>query len=413
MMSWRGYQGIEVKNREVNTEGIWFDLLDMHARAPFAFASDDCHYAPDRMAGNSIYVFADSLTVDDIMASIREGNFYATEGPIISSISLADEKITVTTPDPSRIDFIIHGQTSPGTVHHATSASYRPRPSDRYVRIMVLRDRDSKYAWANPIWIRETVKVWNSENGVITSNPSGIDCGKTCTATFPYGSAVTLTATPSGSGSFLGWYLACTGTDGCALPMTGPAEVASLFTPCPYTVSAHPALFPATTGSYAIDVRATGGQGVVCGAPANPVVDSPWITANYFAWRNNRGKVDVRLSANSSSLPRTGNVVVADKVVQIAQKGTPCTIGNLTPPSPHVAVAGGPFTLGVEVSPSDCTWTATSNKDWIQVSSGAGSGTGTVSYTVSANGTGANRSGAITIILGGKRKVYTVMQSGK
>lgn len=48
--------------------------------------------------------------------------------------------------------------------------------------------------------------------GAVTSTPSGIDCGETCTANFTDGEDVTLTATPDLNSSFLGW----TGADGCA-----------------------------------------------------------------------------------------------------------------------------------------------------------------------------------------------------
>lgn len=48
-------------------------------------------------------------------------------------------------------------------------------------------------------------------NGRVTSEPAGIDCGSTCTASFSAGALVTLTAAPDAGETFTGWQGACTG----------------------------------------------------------------------------------------------------------------------------------------------------------------------------------------------------------
>ena len=54
-----------------------------------------------------------------------------------------------------------------------------------------------------------------------------------------------------------------------------------------------------------------------------------------------------------------------------------------------------------------CTWTAASNVPWISISSGTpGSGDGTVAFAVEMNGTGAPRSGTLTVA----GQVFTVNQ---
>jgi len=42
-------------------------------------------------------------------------------------------------------------------------------------------------------------------SGTVTSVPAGIDCGKTCTHSYPHYRAATLTATPAAGSSFWGW----------------------------------------------------------------------------------------------------------------------------------------------------------------------------------------------------------------
>jgi hypothetical protein len=47
--------------------------------------------------------------------------------------------------------------------------------------------------------------------GTVSSSPVGIDCGATCSKTFPAGTVVTLTATPSTDSNFTGWSGNCAG----------------------------------------------------------------------------------------------------------------------------------------------------------------------------------------------------------
>ncbi|HYM76508.1 MAG TPA: hypothetical protein VE377_11070 [Candidatus Dormibacteraeota bacterium] len=62
-------------------------------------------------------------------------------------------------------------------------------------------------------------------DGVISSSPTGINCGSTCTAAFPSSSSVTLTATPTGTHNFLGWTSGCTSVSGNTCTVTMNADV--------------------------------------------------------------------------------------------------------------------------------------------------------------------------------------------
>ncbi|MHA2611596.1 MAG: InlB B-repeat-containing protein [bacterium JZ-2024 1] len=56
-----------------------------------------------------------------------------------------------------------------------------------------------------------TVNKSGTGTGTVTSNPSGISCGNTCSALFSSGSTVTLFITPDTGSSFTGWSGNCTG----------------------------------------------------------------------------------------------------------------------------------------------------------------------------------------------------------
>ncbi|HMU39576.1 MAG TPA: hypothetical protein PKE31_11255 [Pseudomonadota bacterium] len=66
--------------------------------------------------------------------------------------------------------------------------------------------------------------------GTIVSQPSGIECGSTCSATFAVGQSVTLTATLDDSHTFVGWEGDCTGTGlTCTLPMDKGKAVTAVY----------------------------------------------------------------------------------------------------------------------------------------------------------------------------------------
>jgi len=75
-----------------------------------------------------------------------------------------------------------------------------------------------------------TVTRSGSGQGVVQSSPSGISCGPVCSATFPSGQAVTLTAIPTGTSRFIGWGGACTGTAStCTLTLGSDQSVTAAF----------------------------------------------------------------------------------------------------------------------------------------------------------------------------------------
>ena len=83
-----------------------------------------------------------------------------------------------------------------------------------------------------------TVTPKGTGSGTVTSNPSGITCGATCSASFSQGVAVTLTASADTGSIFAGWSGGCQGTGICSVTMNSDITVTATFTLKTYTLTA-------------------------------------------------------------------------------------------------------------------------------------------------------------------------------
>lgn len=70
-----------------------------------------------------------------------------------------------------------------------------------------------------------------SGTGTVTSNPTGISCGSTCSRSFAVGTNVTLTATPASGSVFRGWSVNCTPVTAttCTVAMDAAKTVTATF----------------------------------------------------------------------------------------------------------------------------------------------------------------------------------------
>lgn len=97
-----------------------------------------------------------------------------------------------------------------------------------------------------------TVEKRGNGSGTVTSSPAGISCGQFCSATFPPGVLVKLTATPASGSIFTGWNGGgCVGTGSCLTGAAASGTIVATF----------------STAGYALTVRVRG-SGRVSSAPA-------------------------------------------------------------------------------------------------------------------------------------------------
>jgi List-Bact-rpt repeat protein len=109
-----------------------------------------------------------------------------------------------------------------------------------------------------------TVSKAGTGTGTVAGGP--IDCGVTCAASVPQGTAVTLNATPGDGATFAGWGGSCSGTGACTVTMNAATSVIATFNLAPTTTSPPPPP-PPPPGAVKFTVQKVGsGSGYVGGA---------------------------------------------------------------------------------------------------------------------------------------------------
>lgn len=112
------------------------------------------------------------------------------------------------------------------------------------------------------------IRAGGSGAGTVTSSPSGIDCGASCSASFSSGAAVTLTAAPASGSYFAGWSGACSGTGSCVVTMDAVENVIVIatFKQVPFVANATSIITPTSatiTNTIAFNTPDVGKQGSV------------------------------------------------------------------------------------------------------------------------------------------------------
>jgi hypothetical protein len=165
---------------EIDDEKLWDGLLAASRRV-FAVSSDDsqCQSSPRNYGRGWVQVFADSLDRNEVIASLRSGNFYSSTGPTLS-VSVSGTVITAVTDSPSEVDWIGSGGVVLQSNFNATSGSYSVTGGESYVRVRVIRNSDYKKAWSNALWvsgnesttttITATTTILTSETSIATMN---------------------------------------------------------------------------------------------------------------------------------------------------------------------------------------------------------------------------------------------------
>ena len=130
------------------------DLLLSEGRSLNMVATDDAHFTEPDHFGGWVMVKAVENEPDALLAALKAGDFYSTQGPELRSVRVTDEMVEV---DCSAVmTVIVQGHATAAKAVQGQSLTRATVPLDRlsgspWLRVTVI-DAAGKRAWSNPIW---------------------------------------------------------------------------------------------------------------------------------------------------------------------------------------------------------------------------------------------------------------------
>ena len=130
------------------------DLLLTEGRRLSLIATDDAHFSEPDHFGGWVMVKATENTPEALLAALKRGDFYSSQGPQIHDIRVEGEKAIVECS--AAVSVIAMGWGTGAKGVHGASMTRAEVPLDRllgspWLRISVI-DAAGRRAWSNPIW---------------------------------------------------------------------------------------------------------------------------------------------------------------------------------------------------------------------------------------------------------------------
>jgi hypothetical protein len=128
------------------TEGFRLNLV----------ATDDAHFSePDHFGGWTM-VRAEANEPEALLAALKAGRFYSSQGPEIRGVEIAGGSVRVASSAVASV--IVSGRGTASKGLHGHSMTQAEMPLDRFagspwIRVTVI-DRAGLRAWSNPIWLQ-------------------------------------------------------------------------------------------------------------------------------------------------------------------------------------------------------------------------------------------------------------------
>lgn len=119
------------------------------------FASDDTHFYGAEFAVAATMIQADARTPEAVMAALRAGRFYATQGPTFRQIEIVDGEVRVTCSPAETIIFYSALPWSDHRVrtgHNMTESVYRLERDEKFIRVQII-DAQGRSAWSSPVLV--------------------------------------------------------------------------------------------------------------------------------------------------------------------------------------------------------------------------------------------------------------------
>ena len=135
----------------------WYvsDQLALRGRRLFAYAADDAHFVGRPDDGRAwVQVRAERLDPDNLLAALKAGHFYSSQGPVLDDVSIAGGRVQVRCSPASEV--IVSGAGSRAARAFGSGISEADLPlsifAESFCRVTVV-DAQGRRAWTNPIWL--------------------------------------------------------------------------------------------------------------------------------------------------------------------------------------------------------------------------------------------------------------------
>lgn len=130
------------------------DLLLSEGRRLTLIATDDAHFSEPDFFGGWVMVKAQANEPAALLAALKAGHFYSTQGPELRDVRIEDNRVIVESSAVSSVIAIGWGTGAKGV--HGHSMTRAEVPLDRlnnspWIRVAVI-DAAGRRAWSNPIW---------------------------------------------------------------------------------------------------------------------------------------------------------------------------------------------------------------------------------------------------------------------
>jgi hypothetical protein len=130
------------------------DLLLAEGHRLNLCATDDAHFTEPDHFGGWVMVRAEANEPEALLAALKAGTFYSTQGPEIRGIEVAGDAVRVTSSAAASV--IVQGTGTAARAVHGESMTRAEVPLGRFAASPWLRvpvvDRAGRRAWSNPLW---------------------------------------------------------------------------------------------------------------------------------------------------------------------------------------------------------------------------------------------------------------------
>jgi hypothetical protein len=133
---------------------VFLDAMLSAGRRLGAIAVDDAHWKDDDAFGGWVMVRAETLSPASLLVALREGRYYASQGPEIHDIAREGDAISIACSPAAAVMLV--GPVSTNARHIGRNVTRACLPLERFrggwCRAVVV-DASGRRAWSNPLWL--------------------------------------------------------------------------------------------------------------------------------------------------------------------------------------------------------------------------------------------------------------------